>query len=171
MNNFNDKIPLAYFITFRTYASWLHGDERTSISRKHNVYNSPKINPNKNLKKQMQALQKSPSIIFTREQGDIILDAAVETCNEHGWRLHALHIRSNHVHFTVKAEDEPEHVLIKIKSRATFLLRKNGAFPKEQKIWSRHGSTKYLWSPESLYYSSEYTTERQGQKMAYFYNL
>ena len=88
MNNFNDKIPLAYFVTFRAHASWLHGDERTSISRKHNAYNSPKINPNKNLKKQMQALQKSSSIIFTREQGDIILDAAVETCNKHGFPLY-----------------------------------------------------------------------------------
>lgn len=167
----NDKIPLAYFITFRTYATWLHGDERLSISRTRNIYNSPKINPNKNLKNNMQELQKQSSIIFTRKQGEIILDSVVDTCNKQGWRLYALHIRSNHVHLTIKADCEPEPVMTKIKSRATFFLRKYGEFSKDQKIWSRHGSTKYIWSPESLYYSSEYTVERQGQKMMYVFNL
>lgn len=167
----HDKIPLAYFITFRTYASWLHGDERLSVSRAQNVYQSPKINPNTNLKNQMQALQKQSSIIFTHLQGEIILNAAVDTCNQQGWRLYALHIRSNHVHLTVKADCKPESVMTKIKSRATFFLRKHSEFSKDQKIWSRHGSTKYIWSPESLYYSSDYTVERQGQKMAYVFNL
>ena len=30
--------PLAYFISFRTYGTWLHGDERGSIDRFHNRY-------------------------------------------------------------------------------------------------------------------------------------
>ncbi len=30
------EFPPAYLITFRTYGSWLHGDEKGSIDRKHN---------------------------------------------------------------------------------------------------------------------------------------
>ncbi len=39
-------IPLAYLITFRSYGSWLHGDERGLIDRFHNRYESPYIEPN-----------------------------------------------------------------------------------------------------------------------------
>ena len=74
--------PLAYFITFRTCGTWHHGDERLTVDRVRNIYNTPKINPNKNLKKQMQAEQRYPSIILTRKQGDIILESSVAACNK-----------------------------------------------------------------------------------------
>ncbi|HWY68950.1 MAG TPA: hypothetical protein VNX88_09810 [Terriglobales bacterium] len=41
-------IPLAYLITFRCYGTWLHGDERGSIDRHQNQYQSPYIVPNPN---------------------------------------------------------------------------------------------------------------------------
>ena len=34
-------IPLGYLISFRSYGTWLHGDERGSIDRLHNRYLSP----------------------------------------------------------------------------------------------------------------------------------
>jgi len=36
-------IPLGYLITFRCYGTWLHGDDRGSTDRYHNIYNSPHI--------------------------------------------------------------------------------------------------------------------------------
>ncbi|MBA3569994.1 MAG: hypothetical protein H0W28_11765 [Pyrinomonadaceae bacterium] len=38
--------PLAYFISFRTFGTWLHRDKRGSIDRFHNRYRSPYIPPN-----------------------------------------------------------------------------------------------------------------------------
>jgi len=56
MTIWNDRdIPLAYFITFRTYGTWLHGDERGSIDRYHNRYKGPKVEPNPVLAKQQEA--------------------------------------------------------------------------------------------------------------------
>ena len=47
MRDFDDKeFPLAYLISFRTYGTWLHGDKRGSMDRKHNVYGTSKISPN-----------------------------------------------------------------------------------------------------------------------------
>jgi hypothetical protein len=35
VRDFDDnEFPLAYFISFRTYGTWLHGDERGSVNRK-----------------------------------------------------------------------------------------------------------------------------------------
>ena len=33
-------MPLAFLITFRTYGTWLHGDERGSVNRFRNQYRS-----------------------------------------------------------------------------------------------------------------------------------
>jgi hypothetical protein len=33
--------PLAYFISFRSYGTWLHGDKRGAIDRAHNRYRTP----------------------------------------------------------------------------------------------------------------------------------
>jgi hypothetical protein len=33
--------PLAYLITFPTYGTWLHGDERGSVDRDHNLPGTP----------------------------------------------------------------------------------------------------------------------------------
>ena len=73
--------PLAYFTTFRTYASWLHGDERTSVDRAHRVLGTPRLQPNPNLRKHMQSLSQYESIQLTKGQGDIILEAALHACN------------------------------------------------------------------------------------------
>jgi len=35
--------PLAYFISFRAYGTWLHGDKRGSIDRFNNRYRAPHI--------------------------------------------------------------------------------------------------------------------------------
>jgi hypothetical protein len=37
----NTDTPLAYFISFRIYGAWLHGDNRGSIDRFHNKYGDP----------------------------------------------------------------------------------------------------------------------------------
>ena len=42
----NDQdVPLAYFISWRTYGTWLHGDPRGSTSRHRNRYGSRFLPP------------------------------------------------------------------------------------------------------------------------------
>ena len=166
----NKETPIAYFITFRTYGSWCHGDPRTSVDRQRNKINTLRIQANDGFHTSMVKMQKQDFIIFNREQGEIILDGMVHACNKYHWRLYALHIRTNHVHVTVRSERTPEHVMTQLKAHATRFLRVKNSFPKDKKIWSRHGSTKYIWDPMSLYLTNEYTIERQGQKMAYFFD-
>jgi len=42
-----EELPLAYFLTLRTYGTWLHGDERGSVDAKHNCYNTPYTAPDR----------------------------------------------------------------------------------------------------------------------------
>lgn len=45
-----EKVPhvrtIAYLLTFVGYGTWLHGDDRTSTDDEHNIYGTPKAEPN-----------------------------------------------------------------------------------------------------------------------------
>jgi hypothetical protein len=48
------------------------------------------------------------------------------------------------------------------KSYATRKLRKESLFNQTDKIWSRHGSTTYLWTEESIDAAVDYVMYSQG---------
>ena len=56
------RYPFAYFITFTTYGTWLHGDKRKSVDPKHNQYISLKLKSNKGLYKKMKKNQQYQTI-------------------------------------------------------------------------------------------------------------
>jgi hypothetical protein len=92
-------------ITFRTYGTWLHGHERGSIDRKHNVYGTPRLDPNPN-RERAEALQlRSPPIILNVAQRGIVEKAVREVCRYRQYALLALNARTNHVHAVI-----PRHV-------------------------------------------------------------
>src|SRR3989442_13934917 len=61
-------LPLAYLITFRCRGTWLHGDERGSTDRFHNVYKSPHIPPNEIWKQHNQLSLKSEALTLDAYQ-------------------------------------------------------------------------------------------------------
>ena len=65
--------PCAYIITCRTYGTWLHGDSRTSVDRKHNVFLMPKIKANTSLQKDMHNLCKEETFIMDKQERSIVL--------------------------------------------------------------------------------------------------
>lgn len=81
MRDFDDNdIPLAYFITFRCYGTWLHGDERRSMDRTHNKYGTPKIAPNERLERSDKRQLKHPSIELTPTQRAAVASAIRQVC-------------------------------------------------------------------------------------------
>jgi hypothetical protein len=62
--------PLAYFISFRTYGTWLHGDKRGSIDRFQNRYRSPYIRPNGKWQKYNEQRLKARPLILVLTSWD-----------------------------------------------------------------------------------------------------
>jgi hypothetical protein len=107
----NTDTPLAYFISFRTYGTWLHGDERGSIDRFHNRYRSPYLPPNPTWHRYNQQQLKAPPLILGAKQRRVIEDAIRETCRIRKWVLLAFNVRTNHVHTVVSADRDADLVL------------------------------------------------------------
>jgi REP element-mobilizing transposase RayT len=158
----NTETPLAYFISFRTYGTWLHGDDRGSIDRFHNRWRSPYIPPNPSWHRyNHQQLRTKPLILGARHRRSI--SAAIqETCEIRKWSLLAFNVRTNHVHTVVRANRPADQVLTAFKANATRCLRGEGLWPHDFSPWARKGSKRKLWNEKSVARAIDYVLRGQG---------
>ena len=159
-------IPLAYLITFTCYGARLHGDESGSVDRDHHTPGTPFLPPNSvRVSAEEKRAKQEPYQLDSRERA-LVLDAIQATCEYRGWRLLAAHVRTQHVQLVVAAEAAPEKVLQDAKKYACRALNRAGGEEENQRRWTRHGSTRYLWKPESVGAAIEYVVREQGEPMA-----
>ena len=157
--------PLAYFITFTCYGTWLHGDERGSVDCAHNQYGTEFLPADQEARNQIQSAMREPPYSLDEPRRKIVLRAIIELAKTKKCQLFAVHIRSNHVHIVVRASQPIERVMNDCKSIASRDL--SLAFPDERnrKRWTRHGSTRYLWTIEQLEQKIDYVLNQQGAPM------
>ncbi|MFO0843333.1 MAG: transposase [Gemmataceae bacterium] len=155
---------LAYFLTFTTYGTWRHGDDRGSVQRgspgllaacaelrtfeRDEMDQPPYV---------MDALQAGKSFCTLRDVADY-----------RGWSLLAAHVRSNHLHAVVHANTTPERVMNDFKAYLSRRLNEARLDTPDRKRWTRHGSTQYLWSDAEVIACIRYTVHEQGEPMAVF---
>jgi len=162
------KYPVGYLITFTTYGTWLHGDERNSVDKKHNQYGSEFIAPNPVLKNRQHYTLKNPPVMLDKTQRETALEVIFYVCEFRGWIAHVVHVRSNHIHIVVSGTDRPEKMMRDFKSYVTRGLRRlNNRKSEIKKYWTRHGSTRYLWTRDNLEKAADYVKNGQGKMMAY----
>jgi REP element-mobilizing transposase RayT len=167
MRPFDDNaLPLAYLITFRTYGTWLHGDARGSMDRKHyNIYRTPRIQPCLPLEQLDRSQLAGPSITLGVPHRAAVEKAIREVCKYRGYTLRAINARTNHVHAVVSAACKPEPVLNAFKAYATRCLRKEGLTAGNLTPWARHGSTPYLWTERDIERAINYVLYGQGEAL------
>ena len=134
--DFQDRSsPLGYLITFRSYGTWLHGDERGSVDRHHRVYGSPGLPPSSFRRQHDRDLLKQPPVKLGSRQRPIIESAIRETCGIRRWALWALNVRTNHVHAVISANKKPDAVLSALKANATRNMREAGLWTSDLSPW------------------------------------
>jgi REP element-mobilizing transposase RayT len=169
VRDFDDnEFPLAYLITFRCYGTWLHGDERGSMSRKRNVYGTPRIAPRPGLEKAETVQLSNPAMILNTRQRKVVENAIREVCGHRGYQLRAINVRTNHAHTVVSALSKPEPILNAFKAYATRALRNTNLVSVSVKPWARHGSTIYLWKERRVEKAVEYVLLGQGDELPEF---
>ena len=118
MKNYNDanntKDAWGYFLTFRTYATQLHGDARGSVDPKHNKFGTPRINANPNLQKVMRSQCAESAFILNKSQRETVLQSIINNAQFFKWNLIAAHIRSNHVHAIIQSTISKEKTMAKL---------------------------------------------------------
>jgi REP element-mobilizing transposase RayT len=165
MRDFDDNdFPRAYLITFRCYGTWLHGDDRASTDRKHNIYGAKKIAPNQRLQLSDESHLKNAPLALNARQRSVVEGTIREVCTYRRYGLRAINVRTNHVHLVVSAASRPEPILNTFKSYSTRALRAAGLLPPSTQVWARHGSTVYLWKEDDVSRAVAYVVFSQGDE-------
>ncbi len=160
----NDKrIPLAYFITFRGYGTWLHGDSSRPVNRFHNRYGAPRLQRNDRWKSYNKDRLTHAIVRLASMQKTVVKEAIHETCRTRGWEVWATNVRSNHVHTVVTANAKAETVRAALKANATRKLREAGCWRSGKTPWAERGSVKYLWTEREVINAVVYVEEEQGE--------
>jgi len=153
--------PLGYFITWTCYGTWLHGDERGSVRREFRSTSNHEVMSDPALLDVMRRKMSQPAYVMDEVAREVVDQTIREVCEYRGWIVHALNVRTNHVHVVVRADSDPTKVLGDLKSWATRRLREGGVVDETRKVWSDGGSTRYLWDEEGLRGAVHYTDHRQ----------
>ncbi|MBS0260313.1 MAG: hypothetical protein JSS02_00025, partial [Planctomycetes bacterium] len=106
-----------WLLTTNTYGTWLPGDHkgfvgfvRNPSGEKviHNIPGTPVETGNPLLERFARSQLKSPPVRFTLGQAELLLDQFLETAQIRKWRLLAVAIMANHVHWVVGVLGDPD---------------------------------------------------------------
>jgi REP element-mobilizing transposase RayT len=160
---------LAYFITFSTYGTWLHGDDRGSVDRNNNVAGEVLLPADIKLRHTREALMTEPEYRMEVTERETVLATICQHASFRGWSLLAVHVRTNHVHVVVVGDAKPERMMTEFKAYASRALNRTKARGARRKHWTRHGSTRWLNTEDSVRRAIEYTVDEQGEPMAVYH--
>jgi REP element-mobilizing transposase RayT len=153
--------PVAYFLTFRTYGTWLPGDERGFVDHRRDGEDSWARGEDERRAAQAGCFRRWTERVFGNDERACVNRAMETTCQHRGWTLFACNVRTNHVHVVVSAAEPPERVMVSLKAWATRGLRDEGLVGPEDQVWSRHGSTRYLRDVRAIEAAREYVVNGQ----------
>ena len=123
---------------------------------------------NETLKDDMKRQMKGEPFLLNQEQRSCVLNTIKEVCNYRGYELIAVNVRTNHLHAVVSVLGKPERIVRDFKTYGTRRLREKGLVQRDQKIWVRGKSARYLWEPKHVEIAVDYVNFRQGGKLPTF---
>ena len=166
----NDRdTPIAYLITFRCYGTWLHGDKRGSVNKFNNKYSSSFLKTNKIWETENRKKLNGEAVTLNAEQRKIVEEKIREVCEFRNWVLHALNVRTNHVHIVASIKNHSvSSALNAFKAYSTKKMREENCWSFSHSPWSAKGSNRYLWNEKSLEIAIEYVVSGQGGRLPDF---
>ena len=160
--------PVAYLLTFSTYGTHLPGSGKGWVDAQRSVPGSPMLTHNRRREEYWRSHLKETPFLLDSIAREIALQVITEVCSHRGWDMHAIHIRTTHVHAVLSSNVAPERMLSDCKAYATRALRSQIDGIQRRRYLAHHGSTRYLWNETSLNAAIQYVLEEQGEKMAHY---
>jgi REP element-mobilizing transposase RayT len=155
--------PLAYLLTWTTYGSWLPGDLRGWVEQGVSGIQLPDV------ERKCQAIicMTDDAVVLDAAQREIVETTIRDHCAIRNWQLHAVNVRTNHVHVVASAGVKPEEVMRQFKAWCSRRLSDHSGLGADvtkqgrKRWWTEHGSTKWINDDEYLMNAIRYVIEGQ----------
>jgi REP element-mobilizing transposase RayT len=136
-----------WHITFGAYGARLHGDERPTVDRAHNVYGTPFLGPDRDRNAREHALCAGEPVRLTGAQRAFIEHVMPSLCARGGWWFLTCAAGPDHVHILLDADPRIHGKRIHplLKRWLTQALDERWTCPKRpdgQSWWGEGGSNK-----------------------------
>lgn len=152
--------PLAYFITFTVYGTFLQGDLRLWRSR---GKGSQPAQPQ--LEQWHRSRLQHDVLLLDTDQRSAVEKETARLCNFREWKLWTANARSNHVHVVVSVSTQSgDKVRDQIKANCTRVLRHDWPLFQDRPVWTVGGDWQCINSENELEQVIVYTTEAQDRK-------
>jgi hypothetical protein len=152
--------PLALFLTWTTYGSWLPGDHR-GWSDKRGMVHAPSFR----LAISAGHRLSGSAVVLTPTERLVVVETIARHCQHRQWQLFACDCRSQHVHVVVSASAyQPATVSRQLKMWTTHALGAD-ASPK-RRIWTRGCSRRRIYDERGLQAVIQYVAECQDRPKA-----
>lgn len=106
---------------------------------------------------------KHAPVLITAKMRRVIRLAIGEVCDTRGWLLHALNIRTNHVHAVASFRSaKAMKGMGDFKAYSTRDLRATKLIGGETKMWTAGGSARPIFDDDGLWRAVDYVENEQG---------
>ncbi|WP_417739281.1 hypothetical protein [Rosistilla oblonga] len=156
----NNDEPLAYFITFTVYGTFLQGDSRWWRSRgKGSQTPQPRL-------EQWHRDRLNHDVVLLDDDQRAAVEAEIHRFSEYrGWKLWKANPRSNHVHVVVTAMGyNGAKVRDQIKANCTRVIRESWPMFIDRPVWTVGGDWQCVNTEEELEQVILYAGEVQDRK-------
>ena len=154
---FRDE-PLAYFITWTVYGTFLHGDHRWW--RQKGMLQAPRPR----LEQWHRDRLKHDVVLLNEQQRRIVYQKIVEHSDFRGWKLWIANPRSNHVHVVVASPSyHGTKVRDQLKANGTRGLREHDELFHERPVWTTKGDVELVWTADELERVVQYAGDGQDR--------
>ena len=116
-----------------------------------------------------RAMLKGEPVRLDAKRRSSVESAIRETCSIRTWILHAVSVRTNHVHIVVSIGlKKPDTALNAFKANATRQMRQDGTWKPQYSPWVDKGSKRNLWNERSVAEAIDYVVNGQGDDLPDF---
>jgi REP element-mobilizing transposase RayT len=142
--------PLAYHITFGSYETRLHGDERGTVDRAMNKPGDPIIGRDDAWNQIEHDKLTFQLRVFTVEQMTEIERHLPMVCERGGWKHHTGAAGPDHVHEVLTGDADGAAIRKWLKRWVGEELAKRNPLLSGESFWAECGSVKWIWTEEYL---------------------
>lgn len=153
--------PIAYFLTWTAYGTWLPGDTRGWVE-----YRNGFQLPNPILELESAARMTEDACRLTLHQRQEVEGQVVETCAHREWFLHAINCRTNHVHVVLSSPTPPKIIRAQLKAWCTRRLNE-GQQEERENWWTERGSIRWIFTKSKLAETIAYVIVEQDNSLRF----
>ncbi len=160
--------PLAFFLTWPTYGTWLPGDARGWV-----LYSVGNQHPDEFRQHIAEMRMTEDACRLDAEQRRLVETTVTRHCEIRDWELFAVNCRSNHLHVVFNGNLHPDVMRTQFKAWCTRRLKERdiarGVTLAEvrQKWWAERGSCRYINDEVSLEAARLYVRDAQDHPHKY----